>query len=460
LAGRSIFGEMMQLIERARSSDGSAAGTCRSIAWKAALALTTFSILYAYSEGPPPEHTGGFGEYTCAFCHIGTEVNAGPGRVVISGVPTAYTSGAVYPITVRVEDPGPGRMRWGFQLSARTQGGLQAGNLAPADGLTKLADTFNNVQYIEHTLDGTRFGRTGGADFVFNWTAPEQTAGPVVFHAAGNAADGSFSELGDRIYTTSIIVPPPPSGPAPSIPDGGIVNNGSFALHPAPLAPGSIAAIFGSNLNDGTPSCGTAFENGKLLAKICGTSVKVNGVSAPMFYAQPGQLGIQIPFELAGANSAQVVVDVLGQTSTPRTIFLGPAAPGIFTLNQAGTGQGAILIANSDILAAPADSVPGRNARPARRGEIVTMFLTGLGVTSPALDTGAPSAGNPTAVAATVTIDGLPAAVGFSGTAPGFVGLNQINFTIPEGVRLGNDIPVVVTSGTSVSNTVLMATGL
>lgn len=436
----------------------------RLIFWKLLLGLATFSILlYAFSEGPPSEHTGGFGEETCAECHIGTAVNGGPGRVHISGAPTAYMSGAIYLITVRVEDPGEDRMRWGFQLSARTESGAQAGTLTPTDGLTQLADTFNGIQYIEHTVDGTRFGTSAGADFVFNWTAPETSFGPVVFHAAGNAANGSFSELGDRIYTTSVVVPPPPAGPAPSVPDGGIVNNGSFALHPAPLAPGSIAAIFGSNLNDGTPACGTDFEgqpgNLRLLTSICGASVKVNEIAAPMFYAQPGQLGIQIPFELAGTNSAQVTVDVLGQTSEPRTIFLGPAAPGIFTVNQQGTGQAAILIANSDILAAPEGSIPGRNARPARRGEIVTIFLTGLGTTSPALETGAPSVGNQTTTAATVTIDGLPAVVGFSGTAPGFVGLNQINVTIPEGVRLANDVPVVVTVGTRVSGTVQIATG-
>jgi len=450
----------MHGMEYGQSSHGAAKGKPRLIFWKIVLGLATCSILlYAYSEGPPSEHTGGFGEETCAECHIGTAVNGGPGRVVISGAPSAYMSGAVYPITVRVEDPGADRMRWGFQLSSRTQGGSQAGTLSPTDGLTQLADTFNGIQYIEHTEQGTRPGTGAGADFLFNWTAPDTTVGPVIFHAAGNASNASGDEFGDRIYTTSLTVPVPPAGPPASIPDGGIVNNGSFALHPAPLGPGSIAAIFGSNLNDGTPACGTDFADGRLLTSICGASVKVNGIQAPMFYAQPGQLGIQIPFELAGSNSAQVTVDVLGQSSEPRTIFLGQAAPGIFTLNQQGTGQAAILIANSEILAAPEGSVPGRNARPARRGEIVTIFLTGLGTTSPALETGAASTGNQTATAATVTIDGLPAVVNFSGTAPGFVGLNQINVTIPEGVRLADDVQVVVTLGTSVSNTVLIATG-
>ncbi|MDA0204709.1 MAG: hypothetical protein O2795_05095 [Acidobacteria bacterium] len=448
-------------MEHAQSSNGDVPRKTRStVLWKSLLGLATCSVLlYAFSEGPPSEHTGGFGEETCTECHIDTPVNTGPGGIIISGAPIAYMSGVVYPITVRVEDPGADRMRWGFQLSARTQGGVQAGNLTPTDGFTQLAETFNNIQYIEHTEDGTRLGMSAGADFLFNWTAPDTVVGPVVFNAAGNASNASGDEFGDRIYSTALTVPPPPAGPAPAVPDGGIVNNGSFALHPAPLGPGSIAAIFGSNLNDGPPACGTAFADGKLLTSICGVSVKVNDIQAPMFYAQPGQLGIQIPFELAGSNSAQVTVDVLGQTSEPRTIFLGQAAPGIFTVNQQGTGQGAILIANSNILVAPEGSIPGRDARPARRGEIVTIFLTGLGVTSPALETGAPSGGNQTATAATVTIDGLPAVVNFSGTAPGFVGLNQINVTIPEGARLADDVEVVVTLGTSFSNTVLIATG-
>jgi uncharacterized protein (TIGR03437 family) len=426
--------------------------------WKIVLTSAALPILvYAFSSGPPSEHTGGFGEPTCVECHFGTALNGGPGRVTITGAPSSYTSGTVYPITIRVEDPN--QRRWGFEMSSRVQAtGQQAGTLGPTNNQTQLLPTFNGIQYIAHTTAGTRAGTATGVNFTVNWTAPNTSAGTVILNAAGNAANNSGTENGDRIYSTSVTIPPQAAGPTPSVSEGAIVNNGSFALHPAPLGPGSIAAIFGSNLNDGTAACGSSFGgDGKLVTSICGTSVTVNNVAAPMFFSSPGQLAIQIPYEVAGQTTATVVVRVNGQSSEPRTIFLDAAAPGIFALNQAGTGPGAILIANSDILAVAAGSVPGRTTRPARRGEIVTIFLTGLGTTSPALGTGVPSTGQPTATGATVRIDDLDSPVLFTGTAPGFVGLNQINVTVPTAARIGNDIPVVVSLGGKISNTVTMA---
>jgi uncharacterized protein (TIGR03437 family) len=349
--------------------------------------------------------------------------------------------------------------RWGFELSSRVQAtGEQAGTLTPTNNQTQLLATFNGIQYIGHTTAGTRNGTSGGANFTFNWTAPNTSTGTVIFHAAGNAANGGGTENGDRIYSTSVTIPAQVAGPVPTVADGATVNNGSFALHPAPLGPGSIAAIFGGNLNDGTAVCTSSFGgDGKLITSLCGTSVTFDGVAAPLFFTSPGQLAVQVPYEMAGKATASVVVTVNGQSSTPRTVFIDTAAPGIFTLSQDGKGAGAVLIANSDILAVPTGSVAGRNTRPARRGEIVTIFLTGLGVTSPALGTGVPSAGQTTATAATVTIDGLPAQVLFSGTAPGFVGLNQINVSVPATATIGSSVPVVVTLGGKVSNTVTMA---
>lgn len=436
----------------------------KALFWTLALSGLTAPLLQANADGALPGLAGGFQDDNCTQCH-GTTVNSGPGRIIITG-PETYRSGEVYQISVRVEDPN--RIRWGFQATARRSNGQQAGGINATDGNARCASgaasanpcgSFQGVQYITHTRNGTRAGMSGGATFTFNWTAPDTSAGAVVFHAAGNAANNNNSaDSNDRIYTTSFTAQPQQAGPAPNVADGATVNNGSFALHPAPLGPGSIAAIFGSNLNDGTAVCGSSFgPDGKLITSLCGTSVTFDGVAAPLFFTSPGQLAVQVPYEMAGKTTASVVVTVNGQSSTPRTVFIDAAAPGIFTLSQNGSGPGAILIANSDILAVAAGSVPGRTTRPARRGEVVTIFLTGLGVTNPMLGTGSPSAGQPTATAATVTIDGLPAQVLFSGTAPGFVGLNQINVTVPAAATIGNSVPVVVTLGGKASNTVTMA---
>src|SRR5689334_19670346 len=149
--------------------------------WKIVVTSAALPLLvYAFSSGPPSEHTGGFGENTCVECHIGTALNGGPGRVTITGAPSSYTSGTVYPITVRVEDPN--QRRWGFEMSARVQSsGAQAGSLAPTNNQTQLVPTFNNIQYIAHTTAGTRAGTTTGASFTFNWTAPNTSVGTVIF---------------------------------------------------------------------------------------------------------------------------------------------------------------------------------------------------------------------------------------------------------------------------------------
>jgi uncharacterized protein (TIGR03437 family) len=409
--------------------------------WAKVIFLTLFAplLVYAFSSSPPLAVTGGFGERNCTECHVGT-LNSGPGSVTITA-PGTYSSGQTYQITVRVEDSN--RIRWGFELAARDQQGQQAGSLESTDSSTRVRTFSNGVQYVSHQ-DAPIAAQ--GSDFGFNWTAPNTSAGPVMMHVAGNAANGNTTTSGDRIYTSSITIQPQAVGPPPSIFTGGVVNNASYAKSPAPMAPGSIAAIFGTNLNDGSQIPSSNFgEDGKLITELGGASVTINGIAVPIFYSFPSQLGVQIPFQLSSESSALVEVSVGGKTSEPRTILLDSTAPGCFTLNQAGTGQGAVLIANSDILVAPADSILGRTSRPAQRGEIITIFCTGLGMVEPTVATGAPAGASQTPTPATVTIDGLSADVLYSGTAPGFVGLYQINATVPHGARIADDVPLLVT---------------
>jgi uncharacterized protein (TIGR03437 family) len=239
-------------------------------------------------------------------------------------------------------------------------------------------------------------------------------------------------------------------GFGPVVFDGGVVNNASFAPSPAPVAPGSIAAVFGTSLNDGSMVLFSSFDKaGKLVTTLGGASVTINDVPAPMFYSTPGQLGFQVPFELATAGSAKLKVTVAGQTSAAITLAVDGLAPGFFSATQDGKGAAAAL--HSD------GKTPVTAQKPAKPNEVIVLFGTGLGLLTPSLPTGEAAKNNSTAVTPTLTIDGKTADVQFSGAAPGFVGLNQVNVKIPSGTRAAPDIPIALTIGEKQSNTVTIA---
>jgi uncharacterized protein (TIGR03437 family) len=238
--------------------------------------------------------------------------------------------------------------------------------------------------------------------------------------------------------------------PPPQINSGGVVNNASYGQSSS-VAPGSIAALFGTNLTDGTsclpPKCNATFTNGRLDTTMAGAEVTVNGTPVPIFYATPAQLGIQIPFEVTG-TSATVSVSVGGQASTLGTITLAPVSPGIFTATSDGKGAGAITHVNGS-------AVTTQN--PAQPGELVILYATGLGQVTPAVPTGALPAGASNTVGVTLTIGGINVIPDFAGLSGCCVGLNQINVRVPAGVGSGSAVPVVLNIGGKSSNTATIA---
>jgi hypothetical protein len=182
----------------------------------AALALVHARPAAANSDGPLPGFTGGFGEPTCHACHFDAPEDPGAGELVLSGVPESYRPGAEYPVTVTLRDPRLGRA--GFQLTARfageegDQAGRQAGRLlasAPR-GSSGAEPRVEVVEYRKPTILYARQTRAGSAPvagheaaWTVTWIAPEEPAGPVLFHAAANAANHDDSELGDVIHLAS-----------------------------------------------------------------------------------------------------------------------------------------------------------------------------------------------------------------------------------------------------------------
>jgi adhesin/invasin len=223
----------------------------------------------------------------------------------------------------------------------------------------------------------------------------------------------------------------------------GIVDGAAFA---STLSGGGIASLFGMNLAASTSSAAAV----PLPTILAATQVLVNGVPAPLFYVSPTQINFQMPPEPAGSN-VSVVVTSGGINSLSATVSIAAAGPGIFTVNSNGQGQAAAL---------NQDNSPNSSQNPAAAGSVIQIFATGLGATNPAIAAGQPGPSSPplasTVSTPLVTINGNSAPVGFSGLAPGYVGLYQVNATVPAGTASGAASLQIQINGQS-SNTVTVA---
>jgi len=223
-----------------------------------------------------------------------------------------------------------------------------------------------------------------------------------------------------------------------------------------PLAPGSIVSVYGTQLASGSAS----MQGASLLpSQLAEASVQLDGVDAPILFASPSQLNIQIPWGLAGRTSATLTVTRRGMTgSTP--VQLSTYSPSLLSLNQTGSGQGAILIANTSVLAAPSGVSAYADSRPVRSGDSISVFATGLGPVSNTPPDGAAAPGNPLSsatAAPSVTIGGVSSVVSFAGLAPGSVGIYRIDVEVPSGISSGDAVPLALTIAGSSSNTVTLA---
>ncbi len=227
--------------------------------------------------------------------------------------------------------------------------------------------------------------------------------------------------------------------PVPAISPGGVVNAATFAAG-APVAPGSIISIFGSNF--ATAPAQATFT--PLPPTLLNTSVTINAVSAPLYYVSPTQINAQVPFETL-PGTATLAVTVNGALSPAVTFPVAATAPGIF------------LYGANRAVAQNLDGSINASDHPAKPGDVIVVYMTGQGAVSNPVPTGAPALGSPLSralAATTATIGSASAEVFFSGLAPGFVGLLQVNIRVPN-VAAG-DQPLVVTIGAAASKSALI----
>jgi uncharacterized protein (TIGR03437 family) len=273
-------------------------------------------------------------------------------------------------------------------------------------------------------LTALREGNWGGT-----WTPRGVSASGVLLTGQSRNAGGNLQ--GVARITGGVRSNPNP----PVISPGGIVSSASFATE-APLAPGSIIAIFGTHLADGA----IAAQALPLPSQLGQTQVIVAGQSMPLFFVSDSQINAMLPYDIPVNRPYQVIVQRGTSTTIPETITLAAAGPAVFTRDQTGIGPGLVFDARFR-------SIDATN--PAAAGDAIVIYTTGLGDVTPAIPAGAPApldALSPTSSPATVTIGGVDAPqVLFAGLAPGFTGLYQVNVVVPAGVAAGDAVPIIIT---------------
>lgn len=178
------------------------------------LVLFITVTIYANIRGPKNKRTGAPGEQICiaSKCHVGHDLNSGPGTLTITGIPDTYTPGDAYPITISLQQRG--QHRWGFELTAINADSAEAGTITKYDhGLLQVDQdkVWGKTRfYLKHTRKGTyRKEKNGPVEWHFTWQAPKTNEGLVKFYIAANAGNGNREPTGDYIYQTEITSNPP-----------------------------------------------------------------------------------------------------------------------------------------------------------------------------------------------------------------------------------------------------------
>jgi uncharacterized protein (TIGR03437 family) len=249
---------------------------------------------------------------------------------------------------------------------------------------------------------------------------------PLALHPA-QGAHGDGGKLRDA-YVTQFVEPP-------WFDAAHIANAASFQS--GAIAHGEIITIYGLSL--GPKKLRTYnLTNGKFDTTLARTRVLFDGVEAPIIYASWGQTSIVVPYSVAGKQTTQAVFEYKGRRSAPVTLTVTDAAPGIFTLAQNGSGQGAILNW-------PDYAVNGPNSRIAP-GQVLMVYLTVGGENGKDGELAQGIQQHPMSVTARVA--GMDAQVIYAGPSPGLIwGLTQVNVVVPTSVAAGAAVPITVTFG-------------
>lgn len=245
-------------------------------------------------------------------------------------------------------------------------------------------------------------------------------------YAVGTNGVRVGSGIGPYLGINVAIPAPSFSGPGPYLNPTGVVNAASSAPFTAGISPGELLTLYGTNLASSlVVAPGIPFPT-----TLGNVQVMINGVPAPIYYVSPTQISAIVPYEL-DTSIADVQVMSNGNLSNTVTQFTNETSAGVFSVPPGGLGNGAVLHQNGALVTA---------ANPAQIGEVVSVYLTGLGAVSPTVTDGAAGpVGTLSQATNTITADisGTAATIGYAGLAPQLAGLYQVNLTVPTGLTNG-----------------------
>ena len=343
----------------------------------------------------------------------------------ISAAPEAVQNGQTYTIT--------GTQFNGLSAGVGSGDEWQAATNYP---LVRITNSATGHVFYCRTHDHSTMGvATGATPVSTHFDVPQSIeSGPSTLVVVAN---------GIASVPISILVEPGISSLLPSIGLGGVVPAGSLF---STIEPGEWVSIYGTNL-----ASGIASWTGNFPTSLGGASVMIDGKPAYLSYVSPTQINLQVPSD-AATGSVSVVVTTTNGVATS-TVTLAQFAPSLFVLldgkHVAGIiprsdGSGAYGGGSYDILG-PTGSSLGYATVAAKAGDVVELYGTGFGPTSPAVAPGQAFSG---AAATTSPVHLLINNVGVTPSFAGLsgAGLDQINLTVPPGLGTG-DVPLVATVG-------------
>ncbi len=279
----------------------------------------------------------------------------------------------------------------------------------------------------------------GNGIWTGTWTPGNPSVGTVTVNVSAFSALGQSLQSGQATVLSGTVLP----GTTPVVT---AVQHTASRVQGAPVAPGTLVTLQGSNLSDGDSA-----STGSPLPTLWNqTQVFLGTELLPLLYAGPGRVDVQVPYDVPVNTQLQVTVQRDFLQSLPQQLVIAPVQPGIFTVDGSGAGQGTIYRSDGVTLAQPGSA--------AMMGEMVTIQCTGLGAVSPGVQAGAsPPLPAPTTVnPVSVTIGGLDGQASVGTLVAGQPGVYQVTAIVPYGVS-GDTVPVVVTVAGQASQAVTMA---